>query len=96
MKEHQDFKTLKMVESVNGPIIKLNLRHLKIWWDGSVHDLEGERRVCAELHLEGIGKSDLEGLELMTHIIDLTGEVSSSQFSGKEGLMKIRGLHRES
>ena len=95
MKEHQSFKTLEVVERVGGPIIKLGLGHSKLWWDAIIHDLGGERRVSIELCLERAGRSDLEGLELTVHIIDLASEVDSFQVGRKEGSVVVRGLDSE-
>ena len=96
MEKHQGFKALGMVERVGGPIVELGLGHPKLWWDSLVHDPRGEGRLCAELRLKGAGRSNLEGLELTAHIIDLVGEVGSSQFGGRKELAEVRGLRRKS
>ena len=60
MEKHQDFKTLKTVERIGGPIIELGLGHPKLWWVSLVHDPIGEGRLHAELHLEEVDRSNLE------------------------------------
>ena len=72
------------------------LGHPELWWDNLIHYLRGEGRLRIELCLKGMGKFDLEGLELMAHIINLAGKVGSYQFYEKEGLVEVRGLYRDS
>ena len=85
-----------MIERVDGPIIRFSLGHPELWRDGLIHDLEGEERLYVKLYLKRPDGSDLKGLKLAAHVINLANEIDSSLFCGREGLVKIRGLRRES
>ena len=96
MKKHQGLEALEVIERIGGAIVELGLRHSKPQRDGLAHDMGGERWFCIELHLEGSDGSDLEGLKLVAHIVDLADKIGFSLFSRRERLVKIGGLYSES
>ena len=95
MDEHQGFEALEVIERIGGAYMELGLRHSKLQRDGLAHDMGGERWFCIELHLEGARRSNLEGLKLTAHIVDLASEVNSSQVDGRKEFMVVRGLDSE-
>ena len=96
MEEHQGLETLEVIERIGGAIVKLGLGHPELRWDDFTHDVRRERWLRIELGIKGVRGSDLEGLKMAAHVIDLVSKVDASQVYGRKGFMIVRGLDGES
>ena len=85
-----------MVERIGGAIIKFSLRHPKFWWSGLAHYLREERWFHIKLDIERVRRSNFEGLQLMSHVIDLSSKIGPPKISTWEGPLIIGGLDNES
>ena len=53
MKQHEIFKSFEVVQWVGETVVELGLRHLKLRWDGFLHDFRGEGQSRIEVVLVG-------------------------------------------